>query len=102
MAGLFTARDSGQLGVVGTRQVPSDLTEFRGDQMKIVEQPPARARNELSRARVLGQHPVVIVQETNVLAESRQDARDGPAPGCIDGEVGGEPFGAFLELLEAE
>ena len=55
VTGLFARGKGWQFAIIRARQVPSDIRDFSGDQMEVVEQPLRRRRNKLPGPHVVRQ-----------------------------------------------
>ena len=101
VAGLLPRGELGQLAVVAAREVLADVPDLGGDEVEVVEEPLRRRRDELAAVHVVGEGPVRLAQDADVVVEPREDAASG-ALRRVHRESGRERAGPLLEALDAE
>jgi hypothetical protein len=98
LARLFARGERRQLPEVALRQVLADFDELRRDQVKVVEEPLGRRRDERAFADVLGERAIRGFEDALVVAQPRIDAPR-VAPARIDRETGRKGERSLIEPL---
>ena len=102
MTSVIAGSQRRQRAVVPPRQIPTDVGNFRCDQVEVVEEPVRRRHDELSNADIFGQGTVCGAQYTDVVLEARHRIPGAMAWIGVDGQACRERQRTLLERLDAE
>ena len=102
LAAVLARGQRRQRARIGARQVPADVGDLGGDQMKVVEEPVGRRHDELAGANIVGERPVGGAEHADVVLEAREGVAGTTARIGIDREAGGQRERPLLEPLDAE
>ena len=91
-----------QLAIVRAWQILPDVNDVGGDEMKVVEEPFGRGRDEPPVVDILGQRAVGRAQRAGVRVETWKDAASSTAAGRVDRESRGERERALFEAPDSE
>ena len=101
LARLLARGERRQLAVIAPRQVLANFDELRRDQVKVVEEPLGRRRDEGAFAHILGERAIRRFEDALVVAQPRIDAAGVPPP-RIDRETGRQGERPLIEPLGAQ
>ena len=91
-----------QFAIVGARKVLTDVDDVGRDEMKVVEKPFRRGRNEEALVHIVGKSAVRGAYGAGVVVEAWKDASSAPAGRGVDRESRRQRQRAFFEPLDAE
>ena len=100
--GVLTPGKRGERARVPARQIPADVGNLRGDQMKVVEQPVSRRHHELTGADIVGERAIGLAKHADVVVESRKRVSCAPVRVGIDGQARRQGQRTVFEPLDVE